>query len=111
MSEPSASDDAVPPGETLLETIEHLGMSQAELAARTGRPLKTINEIIKGKCAITYETALQLEKAVNIPARFWVAREMDYRKEFYKIEEEKQLLTHLDWLKNFPITEMIKKGW
>ena len=38
-------DYAVPPGETLLETIEALGMTQADLAARTGRTLKTINEI------------------------------------------------------------------
>jgi addiction module HigA family antidote len=55
---------AVPPGETLRETLESLGMSQAELAQRTGRPKKTINEIIKGKTAITAETAIQLERAL-----------------------------------------------
>lgn len=38
---------AVPPGETLLETLDAMGMSQAELAERTGMPIKTINEIIK----------------------------------------------------------------
>ena len=61
----------VPPGETLLESIGSLGMSQAELAQRMGRPLKTINEIIKGKAAITADTALQLEKVLRIPASFW----------------------------------------
>jgi len=39
------TDYAIPPGETLLETIEALGMTQVELARRMGRPLKTVNEI------------------------------------------------------------------
>jgi addiction module HigA family antidote len=52
-------DYAVPPGDTLLEVMESLGITQAELAERTGRPTKTINEIVKGKAAITPETALQ----------------------------------------------------
>ena len=56
-------DYAVAPGETLLETIQALGMNQVELAARTGRPLKTINEIIKGKESITPRTALQVREA------------------------------------------------
>jgi addiction module HigA family antidote len=64
------TDYAVIPGETLLEHLEAKGMSQAELAARTGRPLKTINEIIKGKAAITTDTALQLERVLGIPASF-----------------------------------------
>ena len=37
------------PGETLVETIEALGMSQAQLAERTGCSKKITNKIIKGK--------------------------------------------------------------
>ena len=72
-------DYAVPPGATLLETIETLGISQAELARRTGRPVKTINEIVKGKVSITPETALQFERVLGIPAMFWINREGNYR--------------------------------
>jgi len=50
------------PGETLLDVLEERGMSQAELADRTGRPKKIINEIIKGKLGISPETAIQLER-------------------------------------------------
>ncbi|MEZ4729600.1 MAG: helix-turn-helix domain-containing protein [Caldilineaceae bacterium] len=53
------------PGETLLETIEAYGMSQAELAERMGRPKKTVNEIIHGKAAITPETALRKSKSCS----------------------------------------------
>ena len=72
-------DHAVPPGETLKETLETIGMSQAELAERTGRPKKTINEIIMGKSAITSETALQLERVLGVPASFWNNLERNYK--------------------------------
>lgn len=72
-------DEVSPPGETLLEVLEERGMTQADLAERTGRPRTTIDEIIKGKAAITPETALQLEKALGVPASFWNARETRFR--------------------------------
>jgi len=72
-------DYAVLPGDTLKETIDALGMSQTDLAERTGRPVKTINEIIQGKAGITPETALQFEKVFNIPASFWNNLEQNYQ--------------------------------
>lgn len=68
-----------PPGETLQEMLDERGMSQADLSRLICRPLKTVNEIIKGKCAITPETALQLESVFKVPADFWLTREMNYR--------------------------------
>ena len=53
-------DDVSVPGETVLDTLIALGMSQAELAERTGRSKKMINEIIKGKAPITPRMALEL---------------------------------------------------
>ena len=73
-------DIAIPPGEYLAEEIAARGISQKELARRMGRPLNPINEIIKGKKAITAETALQLEEVMpEIPARFWLNLETDYQ--------------------------------
>lgn len=84
-------DYVSPSGETLQEILEEHGMSQAELAERTGRLKKTINEIINGKAAITPETALQLERVLGIPASFWNNRERQYREALALIEEEKCL--------------------
>lgn len=53
-------DYRVTPGEMLAEYLETFGMTQAELAIRTGLAKKTINEIIRGKSPITPETALKL---------------------------------------------------
>ena len=78
--EPRAySDMPIPPGEVLAEELEARGMTQRELAARLGRPAQAVNEIIKGKKAITAETALELEKALGIGAHFWANLEADYR--------------------------------
>lgn len=98
-----------PPGETLLETIEALGMSQTDLANRMGRPQKTINEIIKGKAAITPETALQLEKVLNVPARFWLNREQQYRESLARQAEHEALETQLGWLDEIPVNELVQR--
>ncbi len=99
------------PGVTLLDLIEERGMTQAELAERTGRPLKTINEIIKGKTAITSETAIQLERALGTPAEFWNQREANYRAYLARQKELEHLAVQKDWLQQFPIKEMKKRGW
>jgi addiction module HigA family antidote len=88
-----------PPAETLLETLETIGMSQAELAKRMGCPVKTINEIIEKNAAITAETALQLEKVLHVPASFWLNREQRYREFLARSAEKQRLTSRVEWLK------------
>ncbi|MFC2500430.1 HigA family addiction module antitoxin [Selenomonas noxia] len=104
-------DIAIPPGETLLETLEDMGMTQAELAKRMGRPRKTINEIIKGKSAITPDTAIQLERVLNVSAHFWNNLEMNYRADLARIAAAEELAAGKEWLKKFPLAHMRKHGW
>lgn len=102
---------AIPPGETLLETIEAIGMSQAELAERTGRPKKTINEIIKGKASITPDTALQLERVLGVSASFWNNLERNYQETLARLNEEERLQKQISWLDELPLNMMIKFNW
>ncbi len=102
---------AIPPGVTLQETLDSIGMTQAELAERTGRPKKTINGIIKGKTAITSETAIQLERALAIPAGFWMSLESQYQEILARLEEENSLEEEIAWMDLFPIKAMIRRGW
>nr|HDN00383.1 addiction module antidote protein, HigA family [Deltaproteobacteria bacterium] len=104
-------DHIIPPGEILLETLEERGMSQAELAERTGRRKKTINEIIKGKAPITSETAMHLERVLGVPAGFWNNLEQNYRADLARIEEHHRLTKEIRWLDNFPIKELNQKEW
>jgi addiction module HigA family antidote len=66
-------------------------MTQTELAKRSGHPKKTINEITAGKTAITADTALQLERALGIPASFWINLEMNYQETEARLKEEERI--------------------
>lgn len=72
------SDLAIHPGELLAEELEVRAMTQRELAESMGRPAQTINEIVKGKKAITADTAVQLEAALDIPAYLWLNMQSNY---------------------------------
>ncbi len=100
-----------PPGDTIQEHIDFIGMSQAELAERMGRPKEKINDIIKGREPVTTATAFQLEKVLGIPANFWLNREKTYRKELFELQQQEEHEKEKDWLKHFPINEMRKFGW
>lgn len=66
------------PGGTLQDILIERQMSQSDLAERMKRPKKTINEIIKGKSAITATTARELEAVLDVPAAFWIRRQSDW---------------------------------
>ncbi|MFN0215798.1 MAG: HigA family addiction module antitoxin [Saprospiraceae bacterium] len=101
-----------PPGDTIQETIDALGMNQYELAERMGRSVKTVNEIIKGKEAITPTTAVQLERVLGIPASFWLERERLYVQALTAIEHEQKLDAWAQtWLIQFPIKALQKLNW
>lgn len=104
-------DVVSPPGETLQDVLDERDLSQADLADRTGRTKKTINEMIKGKAPITPETALQLEKVLGIPATFWNNREMAYRAYLARKAESDRLKQQVSWIREVPYGEMACNGW
>jgi HTH-type transcriptional regulator / antitoxin HigA len=106
-----APDYAVPPGATVRELLETLDLTQSDLAERTGRPKKTINEIIQGKAAITPDTALQFEHVLGVHASFWNNLETAYRARLARAEERARLSDDVPWLSTFPIKEMGKLEW
>ena len=99
------------PGDTILETVQHLRMSQVELARRMGKTASKINDLISGKEPITPKTAFQLEKVLGIDAEFWLNREMLYRQKLLRLEQKEALKNCIDWLKIQPIKELKKYGY
>lgn len=100
-----------PPGDTIQETIDMMGMRQNELAERMGKTESKINDIIKGKEPITVNTALQLELVLGIPAKFWLAREANFREELARIEQQEAQELMIDWIKKFPLAQLKKLGY
>jgi len=101
---------AVPPGETLEELLAERQVTQTELANRMGRPLKTINEIIRGKAAITPDTAIQLERGLGVSASFWTDLERQYREDQARVREVEALRGKSGWLEKFPLKDLRRLG-
>lgn len=108
--QPYRPDDVLPPGDTLKEQLEALGIPQADLARRTGLSTKHINQIVQGSAVLTPETALLLERAVGIPASLWNQMEAAWRTHVSRAESREALSSQLDWLKRFSLTELVKRG-
>jgi HTH-type transcriptional regulator/antitoxin HigA len=105
------SDFAVPPGEYLIEIAEEIGMSQAELARRMGRPVQAISEIANGIKSITPDTALQLEQVLGVPAHIWTGLEAEYQLTKARNEASEQIEHETDLVVRFPYPEIAKRGW
>lgn len=99
-------DWAVAPGEILQEALEDRDMSQSELARRMDRPVKTINEIVHGKAAITPDTALQLELTLGVSATFWNNLETAYREHLARARAHEELEANAAWIDAFPVKEL-----
>ncbi|MEK3955358.1 HigA family addiction module antitoxin [Psychrobacillus sp. FSL K6-1464] len=104
-------DYIIAPGETINELLEHYNMTQKELASRIELSLKTVNEIVKGKASISYETATKLENVFSIEASFWNNLEKNYQEQLAEVERKKKLEMQIGELKKFPIKELQKRKW
>ncbi len=96
------------PGEHLLDELLRLGISQADLAARTGLSAKHINQIIKGAATVTPETAVQLDLATGTPARQWLTYEANYRSHLATAAARSRLRDWHTWLSHFELSELYK---
>lgn len=106
-------DYSITPGEVLEYELELRQMSKNELARRTGLTEKHIIAIIKGKGAtiITPETAIKLERALGMPAEYWLNLEAHYQETKARIADSARLEKDLDWLARIPVAAMTKMGW
>ncbi len=102
---------AIPPGETIKENMQFLGMKQKELAARLDITTKHLSNIISGNAPITYDTALKLESVIGPSAQFWMNLETNYQLNKARIEKQVELDIDLEILKGIPYKEMSEFGW
>lgn len=71
--------DPISPGEILEEEfLKPLGVNQSKLARDVSVPQRRINEIVRGKRAITPDTALRLSKYFGTSAEFWMNLQAAY---------------------------------
>ncbi len=100
-----------PPGETLNDLLEEKGISQKLLSLRLGRSDKNLSQIVNGKAPITPELALDLERVLGTPARFWLAREARYQEWLSRSSVPEPTDEDLEWARSFTYKEMAEYGW
>ncbi len=71
--------DPITPGEILSEEfMKPLGLSQNRLARDIDVPVGRISEIVRGRRAITADTALRLGKYFGVSPELWLNLQMDF---------------------------------
>ena len=98
------------PGDTLLEIIEYKGITQKELAERTGVTPKHINQIVKGIAPIMPDMAIRLERVTGTSAKFWNTLEANFQIRKAQVKAKKKLLENREILKIPAVLELIKRG-
>lgn len=67
------------PGEMLLEEfLKPFEISQSAFAIRLGVSFPRLNEIVRGKRAVTPDTALRLARVTRMSADFWLGLQSDW---------------------------------
>ena len=99
------------PGITLDEKLKEERMSIKEFAVRTSKPEKTIIAVIKGESSITTEMAIAFENVTKIPAHFWISKQQLYDEYKARIKRAETFAHSVEWVKSFPLKEMIKRNW
>jgi len=106
-----APDWVAIPGATIADLLEERGMTQVDLANRTGLSAKHINQLLKGKATISEETALKLEQVLGSTARFWLNLESQYREHLARRGEIASLAKQVHWLRELPLADLCRFGW
>ncbi len=77
-----AKEFIVSTGRVIKNYLDEYGITQKELAKRTGISEKHISHVLKGHSELTVDMALKLEKILTgVPASYWLNYEAKYREQ------------------------------
>lgn len=105
-----AGRDLFPPGEYIRDELAAREWTQEDLAAILDRPLKTVNQIIQGKKAITPKSAHELAAAFGTSAELWMNLEAAYR--LGQESVDRRAVEHRAKLYDAgPVGELLRRRW
>ncbi|QIA64267.1 ImmA/IrrE family metallo-endopeptidase [Vibrio astriarenae] len=95
-----------PPGDTIIDLMDEVGLSIEELSKQIGLPKSKGQSLIDGELTISEPLASRLETIFAVSQQFWLSRESAYRKHVVRQEE-----LNNSWLESLPTRDMSKFGW
>ena len=83
------------PGQLLKrKLLDEMQLTQAELARALGISKPRLNMMLKGRCLLSAEIALRIERVFGISPQFWLRARADYE----LFEERKRMIEELESL-------------
>jgi HTH-type transcriptional regulator / antitoxin HigA len=103
-------DWTVHPGAVLASILEERSIRQSELAERTGMTAKHVSQIVRKSVGISGDTAVLLERALDIPARYWTRLDADYVAYEGGKKARDRLPEYASWLRGFDVSTLQSYG-
>ncbi len=107
----STSDLVLSPGYYIQAELTRRNWGQAVLAEILGRPVAAVNEVIKGKRAVTPEMAVALGTAFGRPPALWLHREAAYRMSLLTPTSDGDTARKAQLFDCAPIKDLQRRGW
>jgi HTH-type transcriptional regulator/antitoxin HigA len=107
----SKGDVVLSPGAYIQSELTRRNWGQAVLAEILGRTLAAVNEVIKGKRAVTPEMAVALGNAFNQPPALWLHREAAYRMSLLTNSFDGDTARKAQLFDCAPIKDLQRRGW
>jgi len=98
------------PGEHLEEYLEAKGWTQADFARRAGMTPKLVSEILSAKNPVTPETAVKFQHVLGLKAEIWMSLQAKWDLQEVRTKKPKKSAELREWLSNFPVAELKKRG-
>lgn len=103
--------EVFPPGDFIQEELDAREWAQEDLAKIMGKPLPTINRIIKGKSSITPDTAKCLAAVFGTSAQFWLNLEASWQLHQSSDDPGPAVRERVAIYEMAPVREMVRRGW
>ena len=102
------------PGEVLrAKLLEGMDLTQAQLARALGISTPRLNMIFKGRCQLSAEIALRIEKVFDISPQYWlrIRNEHELFEERQRMADEIETLTEFTMRKDRETSAWLVREW
>ena len=102
---------ASPPGDTILDLLSERNLSLSDFSDHLDDASVCIGGLLNGEVVIDNRIAKRLATFFKTSKAFWINRDIHYRENLVPSGLHTEAVEPREWLKGFPITDMIKFGW
>ncbi|WP_151532037.1 HigA family addiction module antitoxin [Rhodococcus erythropolis] len=108
---PTRKIRVIPTGSYIEEWLDDNVMTQTELAERLDVSRKHLNQVIRGKVAVSDALASRLELVTGTPATYWMRMEAAYQNALQRARDEETYAAREQEFRAFPVAALRQRGF